>query len=520
MDIEYIIVQVGGKGTRLGSLTRNRPKALVPVKNQPILFHLFHKFPGRKFIIIGDYKSIVLERYLRRFAKAEYLLVKTTGKGNAAGVKDALSFLPDNAPFMLVWSDILFSEEYQMPEPNAECYVGISKNFPCSWQFQNGHLEKKTSVDSGVAGCFIFDKKERLMTLPREGSFTTWLSKSEIPLTAMDMYGSTEVGTCESLRKADPGEARCRPYNHMEFSTERVVKTGLTAEGKNLIKREVRWYKKVSEYGFLGIPHIYGLAPLTMERIYGDNIFKAKLDDEKKKQTICRLVETLNILHHYEEVRPDYFDLQKDYYTKTLDRIQGIREVIPFTNEQYIVINGKRCENIFFFEDKLEYTVRKVLFDTEFGLIHGDCTLTNTMIDQNGKIYFIDARGYFGNSELFGDVYYDWAKLYYSIAGCFDQFNVKHFELEIAERSGEEEGDVKFTIASSGWEHLTEFFLEQIPECNVSKIKLIHAIIWMSLASHCWEDYDSMCLAFYNGVYLWNEWMEEYNPGNGETDRG
>ena len=64
MDIDYIIVQAGGKGTRLGQLTHNKPKALVPVQNLPLIFHLFKKFPSKKFIIIGDYKFSVLQKYL------------------------------------------------------------------------------------------------------------------------------------------------------------------------------------------------------------------------------------------------------------------------------------------------------------------------------------------------------------------------------------------------------------------------------------------------------------------------
>lgn len=510
MKIEYIVIQAGGQGTRMGNLTKNRPKALVSVKNLPIIFHLFRKFSNKKFIIVSDYKSEVLERYLRTFGKVEYLLVNTSKKGNAAGITDALRFLPEHTPFMLVWSDILFSNRFQIPEADKECYVGVFNNIPCSWRLENGQLEKRSTVGSGVAGCFVFDKKERLAALPSEGSFTSWLSKSEIPLMEMDMQESMEIGTSEALHKVDSGENRCRPYNHMEFSEDKVIKTGLTEEGKKLIEREARWYEKVLKYGFGGIPQIYSLSPLTMGRIDGDNIFKAKLDEEQKKQTICRLVETLETLHSYEKVDSDYFDLQKDYYKKTLDRIQGIREVIPLTNREYITINGMECKNIFFFEKELEDAVRETLFDTEFGLIHGDCTLTNTMIDQEGKIYFIDARGYFGDSEFFGDVYYDWAKLYYSIHGCFDQFNIKNFELEILEGGGVEREEIRFAIVPGGWAHLTEYFLEQIPRCNISKIKLIHAIVWMSLASHCWEDYDSMCLAFYNGVYLWNEWMKEY----------
>lgn len=505
MDMEYIIVQAGGLGTRLEKLTRNKPKALVSVNNLPIIFHLFQKYPNKKFIIIGDYKFDVLKEYLMQFATVQYMLVYTNKKGNAAGVKEALQYVPEGTPFMLMWSDLLLSQDFTVPALEKMCYIGISQSFPCSWSYEAGKLQKITSTENGVAGCFVFDEKSRLNTLPDEGSFATWLSQSGLTMERMDMYGSHEVGTLEAIKKLDSGENRCRPYNHMEFTQDTVVKTGLTKEGKDLIDREVRWYGAVSKYGFDEIPQIYREAPLTMERIYGENIFKANLDNQQKKEIIDKLVESLEKLHSYEKASPDYFGLQEDYYSKTIKRINGIRNVIPFTNQEYITINGKQCRNVFFFESELESNVRQYLFDAEFGPIHGDCTLTNTMIDTKGKIYYIDARGYFGKREIFGDVYYDWAKLYYSIEGCFDQFNIKNFDFEISET------EVKYQIADSGWRDLTAYFLSKIQNCDIRKLKLIHAIVWLSLASHCWEDYDSMCLAFYNGLYLWNDWLEEYN---------
>lgn len=38
MSLNYIIVQAGGKGTRMESLTANKPKALVPIDNLPMIF--------------------------------------------------------------------------------------------------------------------------------------------------------------------------------------------------------------------------------------------------------------------------------------------------------------------------------------------------------------------------------------------------------------------------------------------------------------------------------------------------
>ena len=37
----YIVVQAGGRGSRMELLTRNKPKALVPIENRPMLFRLF-----------------------------------------------------------------------------------------------------------------------------------------------------------------------------------------------------------------------------------------------------------------------------------------------------------------------------------------------------------------------------------------------------------------------------------------------------------------------------------------------
>ena len=51
-------------------------------------------------------------------------------------------------------------------------------------------------------------------------------------------------------------------------------------------------------------------------------------------------------------------------------------------------------------------------------IIHGDTVLTNIMLNQFGKIKFIDMRGKLGDVlTIFGDQLYDWAKLYQSLIG-------------------------------------------------------------------------------------------------------
>lgn len=503
MKIDYIIIQAGGKGTRLFPLTQNRPKALVPINNRPIIFHLFEHFSEAEFIIIGDYKYKILKSYLDTFAKVRFLGVHADGEGNAAGVQNALSLIPNGKSFMLLWSDLLLDDMLDFKALKNGNYVGITNNFPCSWIFQNNIFTKKLSDKKGVGGVFLFTEKKILSSLPQKGSFVQWLKDQDINLDAFDLLDTKELGTIEALENVDNSrQNRCRPYNKMSFDDKKVKKEGLTSEGKDLIKREVAWYKAVSEAGFNAIPKIYSFSPLVMELIHGENIFKAKLNDEKKKMVLSKLVAALNELHNIGKTASNTFDIQYDYYTKTLKRLYSIRSSIPFADDPFIKINGKKCKNILVSPHDLQTMVDSIINDSvDFGIIHGDGTLTNTMIDEKGKIYFIDARGYFGKTPLIGDVYYDWAKLYYSVMGSFDQFNIKNFELLISDT------EISYKIASSGWEHLTDYMLSLIPNCNLFRLKLIHAIIWLSLASHCWEDYDSMCLAFYNGLYLLNELM-------------
>ena len=140
MIVDTIIVQAGGKGSRMESLTRNKPKALVPVNNLPMLFHLFRKYPDKKYIIIGDYKYQVLEKYLESFADVDYDMVCGSGAtGTCAGLKEALTYVPEKTPFMLIWCDLVLPTQFEMPTEEKD-YIGISKDFPCRWKYEDGQF--------------------------------------------------------------------------------------------------------------------------------------------------------------------------------------------------------------------------------------------------------------------------------------------------------------------------------------------------------------------------------------------
>lgn len=496
--INNIVVQAGGRGLRLETLTLNKPKALVPIDNLPIIFHLFKKYPDANYKIIADYKSDVLEKYLHIFAKVNYEIIRTSKKGTTSGIKSALSKLPDE-PFMLIWCDLILDDHLEISDVQKN-YVGISKVFECRWSFVDNCFVHKASRQNGVAGFFIFKNKDIFKHLSEEGEFVKWLSEQNISFETINLCNTKEFGTMLAYQKLEDGKPRCRPFNSMQFEENFVIKTPITSQGEELAKKEVGWYKKIQPHNFDGIPQIYSFNPLKMERINGENIFVYNhFTKFQKKKILEKIVKKIKILHSLEPpIKANYSDCNDAYIKKTFDRLDKVQSLVPFANKKYININGKQYKNIFFIRDEFE-KLTKQFFPDEFRIIHGDITFSNIMLKtEDIEPVFIDPRGYFGQTLFYGDADYDWAKLYYSVAGNYDQFNRKKFALDT------KENEVLINIVSNGWEDIEEYFFD-LTCANRKKIQLLHAIIWLSLTTYAWEDYDSICGAFYKGLIELNK---------------
>lgn len=501
MDIQYVVIQAGGKGSRMQILTRNKPKALVPVNNLPMIFHLFRKYPDKKFIIIGDYKYDVLERYLREFAEVDYQMVCGSGhSGTCAGLSEALTYIPKHERFMLIWCDLVLPEGYEIPDTDKNV-IGISKGFTCRWKYEDGAFKEERSDQHGVAGHFIFNDKSVIEDVPEDGEFVRWLRDKGLTFEEQPLYKTKEYGLYSEWDKLP--KMRCRPFNRITIEGDRIIKEGIDEQGRKLAIREVAWYKKLQGQSFDAIPTIYSYEPLSMEFIDGKNIYEySYLPDDQKRVVLEKIVGCLRDVHNLESAPYDEFSYRDAYLDKTYARLHKVRNLVPFANEPTVKVNGKVCRNIFFNKDEVERLVMQYA-PREFVLIHGDCTFSNTMLRHDTDPVLIDPRGYFGKTEYYGDAAYDWVKLYYSLFSNYDQFNLKRFSLNIGER------EVKLDIASNNWENMEEYFFELLDgEVTRRQMKILLAITWLSLTTYAWEDYDSICGAFYKGLYYLEEALE------------
>lgn len=501
MNLDYIIVQAGGKGSRMGQLTVNKPKALVPVNNLPIIFHLFRKYPDKNYIIIGDYKYDVLVRYLYEFAEVKFDLICASGHyGTCAGIREAISYIPENKRFMLIWCDLVLPKDYELPNSENNI-IGISKDFSCRWRYENQSFSEVTSKEHGVAGFFVFNNKSYLERVPLDGEFVRWLQEKKFIFEEQGLYKTHEYGLYEEWDKLP--QPICRPFNKIRFEEDQIIKTAIDEQGKKLAIKEVAWYLKLKEMGFGNIPEIYSWKPLCMERIRGKNIYEyIEIDKKQKKKMLDQIIFCLKRIHELDRIPADKKSYRVAYLDKTFDRLKKVEHLVPFADKPFVIVNGRKCRNIFFHKNKVEELVMEYC-PSEFKLIHGDCTFSNIIMKNDETPILIDPRGYFGTTELFGDTAYDWAKLYYSLFSNYDQFNLKHFKLEIHERG------VNLMIASNNWECMEDDFFDLLEgQVTRKQMKLLLAIIWLSLTTYAWDDYDSVCGAFYNGLYYLEEALQ------------
>lgn len=513
MNPKYIIVQAGGKGSRMQTLTRNKPKALVPVDNLPIIFHLFKKYPDKKYIVIGDYKSDVLEKYLNTFADVEFKMIFATGNtGTCAGLKEALQYIPESEEFALIWCDLILADDYHFPEQRGN-YVGIAKDFSCRWSWKDGQFWEEKSNTHGVAGYFLFENKNILVDIPQNGEFVRWMKDKNLTFMEDSLWHAHEYGVYDEWEKKST--IRCRPFNSVEIKDGLFIKRAINEQGKQLAEREVAWYKKIQllskESDKIQLPYIHKFNPLTMELINGKNLYKySDIPYEQKVNILKKITDCLDEIHKLDFIPSNKESFYEAYIGKTKERLNKIKDLVPFSNHEKIKINGKQCRNIFYNWEIVENTIEKY-FPKEFVLLHGDCTFSNMMLKDDLYPVLFDPRGYFGNTELYGDEAYDWAKLYYSLFGNYDQFNLKNFSLDITDE------EVYLKIKSNNWEDVEDEFFRLIQgKVTKKQLKIYLAIIWLSLTTYAWEDYDSICGAYYQGLFYLEEALLMSDEGTGD----
>lgn len=150
----------------------------------------------------------------------------------------------------------------------------------------------------------------------------------------------------------------------------------------------------------------------TIENINGIPISKLFINNELTECILNNVMNSIQRIHNTIELYPvesqQSIDIYANYVHKITDRYNKFKNIyINFDNHEnyfnYLLIYLKDYQNS---------DLGKI------GVIHGDPILTNILINNLNKLKFIDMRGTLdGDLTIFGDIFYDWAKLYQSLIG-------------------------------------------------------------------------------------------------------
>lgn len=497
-----IIVQAGGRGSRLRHHTWNKPKCLVSVKGKPLLYHLFDAFVDSKFIIIGDYSYEQLEKYLLiNKPKNKYEIIRTDEKGTASGIAHALKLVDKEAPVLLTWSDLIINGEIQFPNVKIPV-VYTTSAFACRWSVTElGDLKEITSSTAGIPGLFYFEKAKYFPEPPIKGEFVKWFANNVKEFLTDEFNKIEELGDFNSIEASNDREGFCRFFNEVKINENTVIKKVIDQSYEDVHIKEIEWYSQAREIGFRRIPEIYNTNPLTMELIQGKHAYQQHDYSEREKRAILAdYIDSLTMLHDSKKIATCEHDVREVYINKTIQRVLSVSDLIPGFSKQSMTINGKKCKNIFHkLNESLFERILNEIIPPNFTPIHGDPTFSNSLIDENLRVWYIDPRGYFSKPGIFGDPYYDFAKVYYSAVGGYDSFNRRKFKLHIDEETIEilmEDSDFSITARKIFKDHFGE---------SLHRIEIIHGLIWLALSGYAKDDIDSIVASFYLGLY----WLED-----------
>lgn len=123
------------------------------------------------------------------------------------------------------------------------------------------------------------------------------------------------------------------------------------------------------------------------------------------------------------------------YHEKTIERIDKMRESNPvianMMNGDYITINNQVYRNLPMLMGDMFNRIGKLIAYDRRTIVHGDFCFSNILINpENNTFRFVDPRGGFGKTSIYGDPRYDIAKLRHSFIGLYDFIIGDLFELQ------------------------------------------------------------------------------------------
>jgi len=227
-----------------------------------------------------------------------------------------------------------------------------------------------------------------------------------------------------------------------------LEKKALNEDGKIKLNNEINFYKFILNKRFNNyLPKILNYSEdyfnmeflenyITLESYIRSNSIKNNL---KLNQIIVNIKEILENNLYTEKILINKNEFDENLLLETTGKILERTSKINYIIEKYRFI--KTVNNIITLDlnniiNNIKNFIENYIVENKnfyYYPIHGDIQLNNILINSiDNKIKFIDPRGYFGKSKVYGMKEYDYAKLYFGLGGYsyFDFKNVNELNID------------------------------------------------------------------------------------------
>lgn len=292
-------------------------------------------------------------------------------------------------------------------------------------------------------------------------------------------------------------------FNSITIKDGEFIKKSKNSYGKMKINNEINFYKNILDNKIdFPIPQLKYFVlddKIAIEFIENSDILTNIINKKNRDIYIKRIKDSVNIIHKI-KLKIDNVIIMNDLKIETQDKILNRYDKFPweknFLFNSILSVNGVKFKNIKFYTDTIYSKLKFYLKDRDYyNIIHGDIHLGNILIDNQDNIFFIDPRGYFGESSVYGLQEYDFAKLLFGLSGysIFDLMEIKELKIK--------EGNIEIEFIKKYENYIEGDDFDKIT-------KLLFLSMWLGNNS-CFIDFNkkitSLMIAFYYcEKYLFN----------------
>jgi len=315
-----------------------------------------------------------------------------------------------------------------------------------------------------------------------------------------------------------------RAYNRFSFDPLRSTITKRSKETR--LSDETHFYKGVPKELSIYFPRMVSSGQdsktneyfLELEYYPYDNLGRYLVGDKTlTMEQWTSVAKTLySVLQNFSEVKasdPLYrWDFQSMYYIKTDKEYKKlITQFDTFKklcHQPKIIINDVSYDNFEVIWKVFKNRFDSILISDDFlpCVMHGDCCFSNILLgsptESSPILRFVDPRGVFGTRKVFGDPYYDLAKLMHSTDVGYEYFIYDKFEV----KEGADLGSYILTYSNADKDEIHKIFQEHIySKFNQKKIKLIQGLIYIGMCARHYDSPKRQLAMYLSGIKILNE---------------